>query len=380
MGHTGSDVYKMRVGTTNGSGVLTAGFSWDGTLLNIIGSVTATAGSIGGFIIGADHVRDTANTFGLASTVTGGDDVRFWAGNTFANRAIAPFRVTEAGVVNAASGVIRFDPQGLSVVSTTNNTFVKFLQGAVVAGEIWSDSNHNFTIKSFAPSTGATEVRLMAIDQSFNTCNFSVVKASGTSAYASLFSGSSTLAGLIIGNVDAATTPTAMLDVRGNAIFAAGSNRVIVQVNSAGVLSPLNLYNSDTGAAAGAGMLFGAGASPTAGFIGGAGSQRIDASSNSRTAFRVLSNGSLTGLDTTATFYLEGSSSGAFIVANARVGIGGAPGTGTALDIQSTTGFVRLPRMTTTQRDAITPADGDHFYNTTLGTAQYRKAGAWVSY
>ena len=51
---------------------------------------------MGGFDIGSDYLRDTGNTFGLASTVTGGDDVRLWAGDTFANRATAPFSVTEA--------------------------------------------------------------------------------------------------------------------------------------------------------------------------------------------------------------------------------------------------------------------------------------------
>lgn len=63
------------------------------------GNVTATSGSIGGFDIGSDYVRDVANSMGLASTVTGSDDVRFWAGASFANRATAPFYVTEAGVV-----------------------------------------------------------------------------------------------------------------------------------------------------------------------------------------------------------------------------------------------------------------------------------------
>lgn len=70
------------------------------------GSVTAGAGTIGGFTIGADFIRDNANTMGLASTVTGGDDVRFWAGNSFANRATAPFRLTEAGVATLTSGSI----------------------------------------------------------------------------------------------------------------------------------------------------------------------------------------------------------------------------------------------------------------------------------
>lgn len=66
------------------------------------GTITATAGAIGGFTIGADYVRDAADSFGLASTVTAGDDVRFWAGATFANRATAPYRLTEAGILTAA--------------------------------------------------------------------------------------------------------------------------------------------------------------------------------------------------------------------------------------------------------------------------------------
>lgn len=67
----------------------------------VTGNITVTTGTIGGFEIGADYIRDAANSFGLASTVTGGDDVRFWAGTTFANRTAAPFTVTESGVMTA---------------------------------------------------------------------------------------------------------------------------------------------------------------------------------------------------------------------------------------------------------------------------------------
>lgn len=80
--------------------------SWDGTTLSISGALTSISGTIGGFSLGSDYLRDAANSFGLASTVTGGDDVRFWAGDTFANRATAPFNVTEAGVVTMTSGAI----------------------------------------------------------------------------------------------------------------------------------------------------------------------------------------------------------------------------------------------------------------------------------
>ncbi len=73
----------------------------------ISGGITVIAGgTLGGFTVGSDYLIDLANTFGLASTVTAGDDVRFWAGNTYANRAIAPFRVTESGVVTSTGSSV----------------------------------------------------------------------------------------------------------------------------------------------------------------------------------------------------------------------------------------------------------------------------------
>jgi hypothetical protein len=89
--------------------------TWDGATLTIVGEVNATTGSIGGFDIGADYLRDSGDSFGLASTITGGDDIRFWAGDTFANRASAPLRITESGDITAASGTIG----GFTVSATT---------------------------------------------------------------------------------------------------------------------------------------------------------------------------------------------------------------------------------------------------------------------
>lgn len=79
------------------------------------GTITSTSGTIGGFSIGSDYIRDAADSMGMASTVTGSDDVRFWAGDTYANRATADFRVTEAGAVTASSITIT----GGSVEGTT---------------------------------------------------------------------------------------------------------------------------------------------------------------------------------------------------------------------------------------------------------------------
>lgn len=63
----------------------------------------ANLGLIGGYSIGSDYLRDSGNTFGLASTVTGGDDTRFWAGDSFANRGSAPFHVSKSGAVTASN-------------------------------------------------------------------------------------------------------------------------------------------------------------------------------------------------------------------------------------------------------------------------------------
>src|SRR3990167_6566428 len=121
LGKDGSD-YEFRAGNPSGQYI-----HWDGSTLTIVGTITATTGTIGGFDIGSDYIRDAANSMGLASTVTGGDDVRFWAGATFANRATAPFRVTEGGALFASSatlsGIVRFGGDGsdgaLSITSGT---------------------------------------------------------------------------------------------------------------------------------------------------------------------------------------------------------------------------------------------------------------------
>lgn len=106
------------------------------TLANISGTITASTGSIGGFTINSDNIQDAANSMGLASTVTGGDDVRFWAGGTFANRATAPFRVTEAGAVTGSSVTIT----GGSVATSTLSGLVG-LSNENIAAQGWTQTS-----------------------------------------------------------------------------------------------------------------------------------------------------------------------------------------------------------------------------------------------
>ena len=70
--------------------------------------------------------------------------------------------------------------------------------------------------------------------------------------------------------------------------------------------------------------------------------------------------------------------SGAALRTSVGVGTGDAP-TFAGLTLTTTTDTLLIPRMTTTQRDALTAADGDLIYNSTLATTQSRTAGAWIN-
>ncbi|MEE9554969.1 MAG: hypothetical protein V3W18_11785 [candidate division Zixibacteria bacterium] len=61
-----------------------------------------------------------------------------------------------------------------------------------------------------------------------------------------------------------------------------------------------------------------------------------------------------------------------------QVGIGTFSPQG-ALDVSSTTGAFIVPRMTTTQRDALTAVNGMIIYNTTANQFNFRENGAWVT-
>lgn len=140
---------------TLGNFSLGASLTWDPSTdtLTVTGTIIATSGTIGGFDIGSDYIRDTANTFGLASTVTGGDDVRLWAGETFANRGTAPFRVTEGGVVYASF----IESGNLSVTAGTSSPFVTtsgiFLTGTVQGGVFAKGVSVGAIIKAGANNT-----------------------------------------------------------------------------------------------------------------------------------------------------------------------------------------------------------------------------------
>lgn len=66
--------------------------------------------------------------------------------------------------------------------------------------------------------------------------------------------------------------------------------------------------------------------------------------------------------------------------ANPSISIGSTtPTISGSLDINTTTGSLIVPRMTTFEKDALTASDGMIVYDINLAAFQFRKAGAWVS-
>ena len=61
------------------------------------------------------------------------------------------------------------------------------------------------------------------------------------------------------------------------------------------------------------------------------------------------------------------------------IGTNAAPATSALLELRSTTGALLLPRMTTTQRNALTAVNGMIIYNTTTNVVEAYENGAWVN-
>jgi hypothetical protein len=104
--------------------------------ITITGTISATAGSIGGWTINTSSLTDTAGTVGMSSAVTGGDDIRFWAGD--ATPASAEFRVYESGALVASSATIT------GAITATSGAIGSFTIGTYLytgTKTAWNDAN-----------------------------------------------------------------------------------------------------------------------------------------------------------------------------------------------------------------------------------------------
>lgn len=208
------------------------------TSATISGSITATSGSIGGFTIGSDFIRDAANSFGLASTVTGGDDVRFWAGDTFANRATAPVRIKESGTIEVADittgNYIKMSTAGLQVGgdSTRGQFFVLNNGGSGQATVKYNGT----TVGTW--STGAT-YSILTVQQSAPAGSLTMDPRNGYSA--------------LVGN--AGTALLSLFGPTSSVVFQDGGNFSLFSASFSGSgsgLTALNGSNISTGTVAAA--------------------------------------------------------------------------------------------------------------------------------
>lgn len=99
-----------------------------------------------------------------------------------------------------------------------------------------------------------------------------------------------------------------------------------------------------------------------------------DASGGKAWSLRSVNDGSLVFRDDTS------GNIRATIDTAGNVGIGGTAATSAKLEIASTTGALLIPRMTTTQRDALTAVNGMIIYNSTAAKFQGYEAGAWNNF
>lgn len=235
-------------------------------------NITSTRASVG----------SGSTTAGLDSTITGGDDVRIFAGSSTASSA--PFRVTEAGIltatnvaITAGSGNVTLDSTGLKLTSGTGGSNqIRWFESGVEAARIQT-------------LTGSTRQHAAIINDQ---------------------------------------------------LTATGSEYVVAAYNSLGGAVQFQLRTSNNSVGSSWAVL------GTTDFDGAGGS-----------------------FSPPSGFGLAISSDASTIT---------PPATSAILDLQGTTGAVLFPRLTTTQRDALTPTNGMVIYNSTTNKLQVRAAGAWV--
>jgi len=210
MGFFDGSVWKTFI-QSNGNFYLggTSGkLQWNGTTLAIDGTVTAGAGAIGGWTIGASSLTDTAGVVGMSSAVTGGDDIRFWAGD--ATPSSAEFRVTESGALVASSATITGSVTSTSGTIggwTLGSTSLTSGSGGTTVGVDSGGTNPAFYAGSATPGSAPFRVTNAGALTATNATITGVITATSGS-----FTGNG--AGLVAingGNIDAGSVNTTQL-------------------------------------------------------------------------------------------------------------------------------------------------------------------------
>ena len=103
-----------------------------------------------------------------------------------------------------------------------------------------------------------------------------------------------------------------------------------------------------------------------------------DATLVSDTGTQTLTNKTLTSPDINTPDIEGGAIDGAVIGGNTPAAITGTAISGTSVTVTGTAGTVQLPTLTTTQRNALSAANGMLVYNSTTSKIEAYAGGAWV--
>ncbi|MCL4242096.1 MAG: hypothetical protein KJ048_12165 [Dehalococcoidia bacterium] len=133
-----------------GNGPSGSRITWDGTVLNVAGTITATDGEIGGFTIGAQDL--TAGTGASHIGFSSSGSVRIWSGSE--TPSAAPFQVSSAGVLTATGATIKSGAGNARAELTAVNGVSVYDSGGTVRGRLSTDGS-GFLGSTNGLSTGA---------------------------------------------------------------------------------------------------------------------------------------------------------------------------------------------------------------------------------
>ncbi len=196
------------------------------------GKIKSTSGELGGWVLAATSLTDAAGVVGLSSAVTGGDDIRFWAGN--ATPASAPFRVTEAGALVATSATITG-----SITATTGT-----VGGWVISSASLADAAGVVGMSSAV--TGGDDVRFWAGNATPSSAPFRVTEAGALVATSATISGSITATSGTIGGwtVGASTLTGGNATLNSSGILSLGTGNDVVVLDAADATYRLAIGNT----------------------------------------------------------------------------------------------------------------------------------------
>lgn len=198
---------RFSLGNSGGSKV-----TWNGTTLSITGTITATDGSIGGWIIGATDLTESGGggTVGLASS----GSVRIWVGS--ATPSSAPFRVSSTGVATMIGAVIGSAASGARVELNPTNGVSVYDSGGTVRGRL---------LTTGAGYLGSTDGTSATAALSWTTAGVATINASA------ITTGTLNASTITVSNLNATNLITGSLGSGGAGIGLGGTNGLSINGN-----------------------------------------------------------------------------------------------------------------------------------------------------